>query len=210
MQQPLQLDRSLVVADVGLARRPGRIPRPGIDHRRSQQLDKPTAEAHVSDDEAPIELQRLLHRTIASVRDGFESLRFNTSIAHLTKLNNVITQAYPKGGTPRSVAEPLVLMLAPLAPHIAEELWSKLGHADSLTWTDFPVADPQLLVDETIDVPVQINAKVRAVVTMAAGLDPAGAEAAARADARIAGLLEDKEVRRVIAVPDRSVNFVVA
>ena len=62
-------------------------------------------------------------------------------------------------------------MLAPLAPHIAEELWSRLGHAESLTWADFPVADPALLVDETIDIPVQINGKMRAVVTMAAGLD---------------------------------------
>jgi leucyl-tRNA synthetase len=100
-------------------------------------------------------------------------------------------------------------MLAPLAPHIAEELWSRLGHSESLTWTDFPVADEALLVDETIDVPVQINGKMRAVVSMAAGLESDAVEAAARADDRIAGLLDGKEIRRVIVVPGRSVNFVV-
>jgi leucyl-tRNA synthetase len=172
-------------------------------------VDEQTGQAHVSNDEPSLELRRTLHRTIAAVRDGYETLRFNTSIARITKLNNDITQAYPKGGTPRELAEPLVLMLAPVAPHIADELWSRLGHPDSLTWADFPTADPELLVDETIDVPVQINGKMRAVVTMTAGIDAAAAEAAARADARIAGLLEGKEVRRVIAVPDRSVNFVV-
>ena len=172
-------------------------------------VDESTGEAHVSEDEVPLELNRLLHRTIASVRDGYETLRFNTSIARITKLNNDITQAYPKGGTPRALAEPLVLMLAPVAPHIAEELWSKLGHDQSLTWTDFPEVDEAMLVDETVDVPVQINGKMRAVVTMVAGIDAEATEAAARADERIATLLDGKEVRRVIAVPDRSVNFVV-
>ena len=76
----------------------------------------------------PDELNRLLHRTIDAVREGFESLRFNTSIARITELNNPLTQAYPDGGAPRAVAEPLVLMLAPLAPHLAEEMWSRLGH----------------------------------------------------------------------------------
>ncbi len=74
---------------------------------------------------------------------------------------------------------------------------------------DFPEVDPELLVDETVEIPVQINGKMRAVVTMAVGLDAESVEAAARADARIAGLLDGKDVRRVIAVPDRSVNFVV-
>ncbi len=112
------------------------------------------------------------------MREGYESLRFNTSIARLTELNNAITAAYPHGGAPRGVVEPVVLMLAPLAPHIAEEMWSKLGHAESLAWTDFPVADEALLVDDTVEIPVQVNGKVRAVVAMAADADAAAMEAA--------------------------------
>jgi leucyl-tRNA synthetase len=142
------------------------------------------------------------------VREGYETLRFNTSIARITELNNAITQAYPSGGTPRALAEPVVLMLAPLAPHIAEELWSRLGHAESLAWAPFPVADPALLIDDTIDVPVQVNGKLRAVITVPNGTDGPGLEAAARADDRIAAVLDGRDTKRVVAVPGRLVNFV--
>jgi leucyl-tRNA synthetase len=151
----------------------------------------------------------LLHKTIAAVREGFETLRFNTSIARITELNNHLTQAYPDGGVPRSVAEPLVLMLAPLAPHAAEELWSRLGHEESLAWHAFPEADPALLVEKTVEVPVQVNGKVRTVLSVPTGLDPNGLEAAARADARVAAALDGREVRRVVVVPGRLINFVV-
>jgi leucyl-tRNA synthetase len=154
----------------------------------------------------PLELDRLLHKTIASVREGFESLRFNTSIARITELNNALTQAYPHGGTPRAVVEPLILMLAPLAPHAAEELWARLGHDESLAWQDFPEADPALLVEETIEVPVQVNGKVRAVP---AQLDQAALEAAARADERVSAALDGRPTKRVVIVPGRLVNFVV-
>ena len=103
----------------------------------------------------------------------------------------------------------MVLMLAPLAPHAAEELWSRLGHAESLAWEPFPEADPAYLVDDTIEIPVQINGKVRAKIEVAAGLDKAALEAAARADAKVAELLDGATVRKVIAVPDKLVNFVV-
>ncbi|MCW2540706.1 MAG: leucyl-tRNA synthetase [Frankiales bacterium] len=172
-------------------------------------LDEQTGQSQVSDDEPSEELNRLLHKTIQAVRDGFESLRFNTSIARITELNNAVTQAYPRGGTPRVVAEALVLMVAPLAPHAAEELWSRLGHEQSLAWQDFPVADPQLLIDDLISVPVQVNGKVRSVIELAAGADSATMEAAARADAKIAVALAGVEVRRVVAVPGRLINFVI-
>ena len=110
-----------------------------------------------------------------------ETLRFNTSIARITELNNHLTSKYPHGGVPRAAAEPMVLMLAPLAPHAAEELWSRLGHAESLAWEPFPEADPAYLVDDTIEIPVQINGKVRAKIEVAAGLDTDALEAAARA-----------------------------
>jgi leucyl-tRNA synthetase len=151
----------------------------------------------------------LLHRTIAAVRDGYETLRFNTSIARITELNNAVTQAYPDGGTPRAVAEALTLMLAPLAPHAAEELWAKLGHEQSLAWHPFPRVDEAMLVAETIEVPVQVNGKVRSVVSVPADADPAAMEAAARADEKVVAALQGRPTKRVITVPGRLINFVV-
>jgi leucyl-tRNA synthetase len=106
------------------------------------------------------------------------------------------------------VVEPLVLMVAPLAPHMAEELWSRLGHAESLAWHPFPEAEERWLVDDTVQVAVQVNGKVRSQVTVPAGADAEVLEAAARADEKIAAHLEGATVRRVVAVPGRLVNFV--
>ena len=173
-------------------------------------VDEQTGEVTVSDAVPDDETVRALHRTIDAVRDGMEKLRFNVSIAKLTELNNHVTARYPSGGVPRAVAEPLVLLLAPLAPHIAEELWARLGHPDSLALEAFPEADPALLVDDTIEIPVQVNGKVRGRVHVPRGADRDALEAAARADAGIAALLAAGTVRRVVAVPDRLVNFVVS
>ncbi|MEO9138791.1 MAG: leucine--tRNA ligase [Jatrophihabitans sp.] len=172
-------------------------------------VDESTGVVHVSDAPVPDELNRLLHKTIHAVREGYDSLRFNTSIARITALNNSVTQAYPDGGVPRAVAESLVLMLAPLAPHIAEELWSRLGHSDSLAWAAFPVVDQALLVDDMIKVPVQIKGKVRAVIVVPADADAGAMEAAARADEKVIAALDGHEVRRVVAVPGRLINFVI-
>ncbi|MCU1496736.1 MAG: leucyl-tRNA synthetase, partial [Acidimicrobiales bacterium] len=173
-------------------------------------VDEATGELRVGDGEPADETLRALHRTTAAVRDGMETLRFNTSIARITELANHLTAAYPDGGVPRSVAEPLALLLAPLAPHAAEELWARLGHAGSLTYEPFPVADPAWLVDDTVEVPVQVNGKVRSRITVPADADRSVLEAAARADEKVAALLADATVRKVIAVPGKMVNFVVA
>ena len=172
-------------------------------------LDEETGEVRVSDDAPDEETLRALHKGIDAVRDGMDSLRFNVSIARITELNNHLTVRYPDGGVPRSVAEPLVLLLAPLAPHAAEELWSRLGHDESLTWAPFPEADPALLVDANVEIPVQLNGKVRARITVAMGLSKDDLEAAARADGQVAELLAGATIRKVIAVPDKLVNFVV-
>jgi leucyl-tRNA synthetase len=172
-------------------------------------LSEETGEVHVSDVPVPDELNRTLHKAIHAVREGYETLRFNTSIARITELNNKVTQAYPDGGAPREVAEALVLMLAPLAPHVAEELWSRLGHAESLAWADLPVADEALLHDDTIEVPVQVNGKVRAVLSMPSDSDAVAMEALARADERIVAALDGRATKRVVAVPGRLVNLVV-
>ncbi len=172
-------------------------------------LDEETGALRVS--EAPVadDTRKLLHKTIAAVRDGMETLRFNTSIARITELNNHLTIRFPDGGVPRDVAEPMVLLLAPLAPHAAEELWARLGHEGSLTWEPFPEADPALLVDDTIEVPVQLNGKVKARIVVATGLSQEDLEAAARSDAQVAELLAGATIRKVIVVPERLVNFVV-
>ncbi|MEJ7585212.1 MAG: class I tRNA ligase family protein, partial [Acidimicrobiales bacterium] len=169
--------------------------------------DEQSGTSKVVDEPADDETRRMLHRTIAAVRTGMDTLRFNVSVAKLTELNNHLT-GQAAAGTPREVAEPLVLMLAPLAPHVAEELWSSLGHDGSLAWTPFPQADARWLAVETIEIPVQVDGRLRAKVTVPAGSDDELVEATSRTDPRIAELLEDQTVRRVVVVPGRLVNFV--
>ncbi|MFM8554452.1 MAG: leucine--tRNA ligase, partial [Acidimicrobiales bacterium] len=129
-------------------------------------VDEDTGAPIVDDSPAPADLRRLLHRTIAGVDADMDGLRFNTAIAKLIELNNALTQHVNSTGTsPREVMEPLARMVAPLCPHLGEELWARLGHAASLTYEPFPVADPALLEDDTVEVPVQVNGKVRARIT---------------------------------------------
>jgi leucyl-tRNA synthetase len=173
-------------------------------------VDEDTGALRVSDGKPGAETLRALHRTIAAVRNGMETLRFNTSIARITELTNHLTAAYPSGGVPRAVAEPLALLLAPVAPHAAEELWLRLGHDTSLAHEPFPVADDAWLVDATVELPVQVNGKVRGHITVASDADRNAVEASARDDAKVAALLDGATVTKVVVVPGRMVNFVVA
>ncbi|MCJ7672102.1 MAG: class I tRNA ligase family protein, partial [Acidimicrobiia bacterium] len=157
-------------------------------HRFLQRLwrnvvDEDTGSVRVVDEPADDGMRRLLHGTIAAVRDDMAGLKFNTAIARLFELNNRLTQVVAeRGAAPVEVVRPLVLMLAPLAPHIAEELWARLGHDGSLTYEAFPEADPALLADEEVELPVQVNGKVRAHVRVAADATAEVIEAAARAE----------------------------
>jgi len=123
-------------------------------------VDEETGATVVSDSEPDLDMLRVLHRTIDAVRADFASLSFNTAIARLTELNNALTKV--QGGAPRSAVEALILMTAPLAPHICEELWARLGHEQSLAFEAFPVADPAYLVEDTVTCVVQVRGKVRA------------------------------------------------
>lgn len=172
-------------------------------------VDEDSGELRVSEVEPPDETLRQLHRTIASVRDAMETMRFNTAIARITELTNHLTATYPDGGAPRIATEALVLMLAPLAPHIAEELWARLGNDASLSHHDFPTAIDKWLVDDAIELPVSINGKLKARIQVGVDASPAELEDAARADERVAQLLEGATIRKVIAVPNKMVNFVV-
>jgi len=184
-------------------------------HRFLQRLwrnlvDEDSGDVHVTDAPADDDTLRMLHRTIAAVRADMEHMSFNTAIARLFELNNHLTQVVAAtGGAPRVVAEAITLMVAPLAPHIAEELWSRMGHAGSLAHEPFPEADPALLIVEAVEVPVQVNGKVRGRITVPVDADPVALEAAARADEKVAALLAGATVRKVVAVPGRLVNFVV-
>ncbi len=184
-------------------------------HRFLQRLwriciDEDTGDTRVSDAPVDDETRRVLHRTIAAVRADVDALGFNTVIARLFELNNHLAKVVESTGTaPRAVIEPFLLMVAPIAPHIAEEIWSRLGHTTSLTYEPFPHHDPALLVADTVEVPVQVNGKVRSRITVAADADGPACEAAARADERVAALLDGATVRKVIVVPGRLVNFVI-
>ncbi|RBY85493.1 leucine--tRNA ligase [Blastococcus sp. TF02A-30] len=173
-------------------------------------VEEVSGAVRAADDVEPAEeTLRALHKAIDGVRDGYATLRFNIAIARITELTNHLTQAYgAEQPVPRSVAEPLVLMVAPLAPHLAEELWSRLGHDGSVAWAPFPEAEQRWLVEDTVQVAVQVNGKVRSQVSVPADADAAALEAAARADEKIAGYLAGATVRRVVAVPGRLVNFV--
>ncbi|WP_141280666.1 leucine--tRNA ligase [Pseudonocardia hydrocarbonoxydans] len=170
-------------------------------------VDEHTGETRVVDTEPDVDTLRALHKAIAGVHTDYRALHYNTAAAKLIELNNHLTRS----GTavPRSVAEALVLMMAPLTPHVAEELWSRLGHPETLAYAPFPVADERYLVADTVEYPIQVNGKVRSRVTVAADATPAEVEAAALADEKVAAALGGKDPRKLIVVPGRLVNVVV-
>jgi leucyl-tRNA synthetase len=169
-------------------------------------VDESTGSSRVVDGDLDEETNRLLHRTIDGLRSDMDGLRFNTAIAKLIELTNRATSIGGKG-TPRALIEPLVLMTAPFAPHLAEELWRRMGHETTLAYEPFPVADPALLRADTVTYPVQVNGKVRGRIEVPAG--SAEDEVRAAALAEVAPVLEGREPRKVIVVAGRMVSVVV-
>jgi len=151
------------------------------------------------------DVERLLHRTIAKCADDIERLGFNTAIAAMFELVNA---AHKDGGLTADQADRFVRCLAPFAPHIAEELWSKLGRLAPVSLAAWPNHDPAMLVDSEVEVPVQIGGKIRARILVPADADAAALEKAALADAKVIEFLAGKAVRKVIAVPGKMVNIV--
>jgi leucyl-tRNA synthetase len=172
-------------------------------------VDEDTGELHVSDAEAPLQLKRDLHKAIHGVGIDMQNLRFNTAISKLIELNNALTiYVNENGSTPREVAVPLVQMLSPLCPHMAEELWSMLGQTTELTFAPFPVADPALLVSDTIEIPIQVNGKVRSKLSVVPTVTDEELRALALADEKVIALLNGAEPAKVVIVPKRLVNVV--
>jgi len=172
-------------------------------------VDEDTGALHVSDAEAPLQLKRDLHKAIHGVGIDMQNLRFNTAISKLIELNNALTiYVNEHGSTPREVAVALVQMLSPLCPHMAEELWSMLGQTTELTFMTFPVADPALLVSDTIEIPIQVNGKVRSKLSVVPTVTDDELRALALADEKVIALLNGAEPAKVVIVPKRLVNVV--
>jgi leucyl-tRNA synthetase len=173
----------------------------------------PAADDGPADSGEPLELRRLAHRTVRDVTHGIEKFHFNVGIARMNELANALrkaeTSTAPGMATARREAMKLFAQLAaPFAPHVAEECWSVLGGAGMVTTAKWPTPDPALLVSDTLTLPVQINGKKRAEITVAAAADKAAVEAAAREDEAVKQHLAGLTVQKIIVVPGRIVNIV--
>ncbi|MBH5334805.1 leucine--tRNA ligase [Streptomyces pactum] len=170
-------------------------------------VDESTGEVTVVDEEPDEATLRALHKAIDGVRQDMAGLRFNTAIAKITELNNHVTKLR---AVPRPVAESLVLLIAPLAPHIAEELWRRLGHQDSVVHQDFPVADPAYVVDESVTCVVQVKGKVKARLEVPPSISDEELEKLALGDPAVTAALGGAGIRKVIVRAPKLVNIVPA
>jgi leucyl-tRNA synthetase len=168
--------------------------------------DTLTLNPSVKDVSPSPETLRELHRTIQKVGEDTEALRFNTAISTMMEFSNHLTKL--TDAKPKSVLETFVLLLAPYAPHAAEELWRALGHETTLAYEPWPKYDPALTKADTIEVPVQVNGKIKTKLIVPAELDAAGLEAMAMADEVVKTALAGKAVKKVIVVPKKLVNVV--
>ncbi len=163
-------------------------------------------DGRVADVEPDAAQLKALHATIKKVGEDIEGMRYNTAIAAMMEFLN---EAYKWEARPRAVIEPLVLMLSPFAPHLAEELWSRLGHANTLAYEPWPAYDEAFLVEDQIEVAVQVNGKIRGRIVIPRSADQAAVLEIARADEAVKSHLDGKAIRKEVYVPGRLVNFVV-
>ena len=169
-------------------------------------VDEEAGESRAADVAPDRPTLQVLHRTIDGVAADLDGLRFNTAIAKLIELTNHCTKA---SVTSREVLEPLVLMLAPFAPHVAEELWSRLGHDASLAHAPFPQPDPSLLVADTVTCVVQVQGKVRAKLDVAPDVSEEELTSLALAEENVQRAIDGREVRKTIVRAPKLVNVVV-
>ncbi len=158
--------------------------------------------------EVPVtaEQTRLLHKTIQAVTNDIENLSFNTAISRMMEFVNAVSGQEPR---PIAILEPFILLLAPFAPHLAEESWELLGHAQTLAYEPWPTYDPALLVESEVEIAVQINGKVRGKLRIPADADQETVQKMAASDARVAEYLAGKQIVKVVYVPGRLFSFVV-
>ncbi len=183
-------------------------------HRFLQRLwrniiDEQTGAPLVDDRSLDEETARRLHRTIMIVRRDFEELRFNTAIARLIELNTYASRVVSREGTiHRALAEPLLLMVAPLAPHIAEELWARIGHKDSLAYEPYPEFDAALAAKHSVVIPVQINGKARFRIEISANASEEEIHQVMAGHPDYARYTDNAVIQRVVIVPGRVANIV--
>jgi leucyl-tRNA synthetase len=170
-----------------------------------ERADEITLAPPVCDDAPTDDQLRELHRTIDKVTKDIQSLSFNTAIARMMEFVNFCT---PLDRRPRAILEPFVTILAPFAPHLAEELGELLGKPAPVSLATWPAVEEKWLKDDTVEIPVQIQGKLRGRVVVPAGADAEAMKAAAAADPKIAEQLAGKQIAKVVAVPGRLVNFV--
>ena len=200
---PLEATKPWSMSGVeGVARFLARVWRMIVDDRSETVALHPA----IVDDAPTADQSRVLHRTIQVVSRDIEQLSFNTAISRMMEFVNEFSGLERR---PRSAIEPFVLLLAPFAPHIAEELWELLGHSESLAYAKWPEFDPSLLVESSVEIPVQISGKVRGKIVVPKGADQAAVEALVRADAKLAEQFAGKTIVKTVFVADRMVNFVV-
>jgi leucyl-tRNA synthetase len=163
----------------------------------------PVTEAPEAYDDAT---RRLVHKTIRKVTHDIEGLRFNTAISammilvrHLGGLKSV----------PKQAAEDVALIVSPFAPHLGEELWRRLGHAESLAYAPWPTFDPALVKEDVVELGVQVNGKLRGTITLAVDADETTAREAALAEPRVSAHVEGKAIKKFIYVKAKIVNFIV-
>ena len=193
----------------GVANFLGRVWRLIIDW---QNDDAVTLDPKVTDAEPSADQLRTLHATIKAVTEDIDKLSFNTAIARMMEFVNFFNKEDTR---PRACIEPFVLILSPFAPHLCEELWQALGHASSdgkpctLAYEPWPAFDESHLKQDTIELPVQVNGKVRAKVQVPADADQAAVLEIAKANEKVAGQIEGKQIVKEIVVPGRLVNLVI-
>jgi len=170
-------------------------------------FDEESGDALRLDDSEPTDEQmRLLHKTIAVVDEDTKNLRFNTAIARMTEFVNEMTTSPTK---PRKVMEAFVLLFAPYAPHLAEEIWERLGHQESLLWHPFPEHEEEWLVEDTVEIPVQVNGKVRARLNVPTEIEEEKIRELAFAEEKVQTHIAGKEVVKFIYVSGRMVTIAV-
>ena len=168
--------------------------------------ENPSPAPRVGDVPIPDAIDRQLHKAIKKVAEDIEGMRFNTAIAELIKLNNELTHLQP---VPKAVADTFALLLAPFAPHLAEEIWNRLGHPASLAREPWPMFDPAKLVESTLELPVQVNGKLRDKITVPADASEETILSAALASEKVQPWVQGKSVKKKLYVPKRLVNIVV-
>jgi leucyl-tRNA synthetase len=160
----------------------------------------------VQDVEIPPAINKLLHKAIKKVGSDIESLQLNTAVSELMILTNELTKEEVK---PKKALETLVLLLSPYAPHMTEELWSQLGHTNTLAFEPWPSFDPALLIEENVEVPIQVNGKIKDKIFVPAKATAAEMEEQARAHTDFAKWLQSKEIKKIVCIPGKIINIVV-